>query len=96
MILAIIMWCACAGVGYLICKPKRREIDGIALGFVLGPVGVIIALLLPVGIPKSAPLTFAEASRLKYNCPRCRRPLLNSRKGRGTCSHCGHHCVGHE
>jgi hypothetical protein len=95
MILAVIMWCLCALVGAVICRPKNREAEGAALGFVLGPIGVIVAILLqpktPADAPDSAPVFHGAR---KYNCPRCHRPLPNAPRGRGTCAHCGHFCVG--
>jgi len=95
MVLAIIMWCLCALVGAYICRPKNREQDGIVLGLFLGPLGVVIALMLKPAAPKVADAP-AHAFRFKYNCPRCQRPLTNSRKGRATCAHCGYFAVGSE
>lgn len=41
-----------AGIGYAITRAKNREGgQGFALGCLLGPLGVLIALLLPVEPP---------------------------------------------
>jgi len=40
---AIIVGCLCGILGYLIGKEKYRPMEGAALGFFLGPLGVLIA-----------------------------------------------------
>lgn len=41
-----------AGLGYMIGNTKGRGTEGLALGLLLGPIGFIIALLLPEQGPK--------------------------------------------
>lgn len=89
-IFAVIMWCLCAIVGWLVAKPKGRETEGLLLGFVLGPLGVIVAALL-----ETKQLGAARPRSIQsFNCPRCGRPLPKSSSGRGTCSACGHVAAG--
>ena len=43
----IVIWIACAVAGYYIGKPKGRPGWGIALGFFLSVIGLIIIALIP-------------------------------------------------
>lgn len=46
-IIAFVLWCICGAIGAAICRPKNRMEEGAALGFFLGPIGVVITLFLP-------------------------------------------------
>jgi hypothetical protein len=46
----IATWCACAGLGAWVAGEKRRPAaQGVILGFLFGPIGVLILALLPNG-----------------------------------------------
>lgn len=42
----ILIWLACAALGYVIGKDKNRETEGLLLGLLLGLIGVVIIALL--------------------------------------------------
>ena len=46
MVIVIIAWAACGLLGWAVANGKGRGADGAALGFFLGPFGVIFAMLL--------------------------------------------------
>jgi len=48
LFLCFLAWCAFAGLGYYIAGQKgRSEAEGLILGFLFGPVGVLVEALLP-------------------------------------------------
>ena len=46
-IIPIVIWIACAVGGYYIGRPKGRPGWGLALGLILGIIGLIIIALIP-------------------------------------------------
>ncbi len=45
--MALIIWLLCGIIGYMIGEKKNRPVLGLALGFLLGVIGVIIMLVVP-------------------------------------------------
>lgn len=67
--LIILMWLGCAGIGAAITSSKNRGIgEGLALGGLLGLLGVVIAACLSRNQPRPPPGLVAVV------CPRCNAP----------------------
>ena len=63
LILGAVWIVVLGGVGYWIAQQKRRsEVEGAALGCLLGPLGWIIEAVLPTGEMPSAPVTRSSDS----------------------------------
>jgi hypothetical protein len=64
LILLAIVLVICAVVGYYISVQKSRDpVEGVALGCFLGPIGWLIAALLPTGTPPAAPVPSRHLAR---------------------------------
>ena len=88
VILGILGWLVCGLIGAALAKEKGREQEGLILGFLFGPIGIVIALLLPARTTgrRNAGTTFcpycATAIRVSdVECPSCHRaqPLRRSK-----------------
>lgn len=63
---AVIVWIVCAGIGAAICHSKNRNVgEGLALGGLLGIIGLVITVCLPSELPKAPP------GMIALQCPRC-------------------------
>lgn len=48
-LLAVVSMIVCGRLGYIVGRTRRQESLGLLLGVILGPLGVLIAALLPEG-----------------------------------------------
>lgn len=63
-------------IGALAASTKGNASAGFLFGFLLGPLGIVIAMLIP-----------ASAQAAAFRCPYCRGALPDGKVTR--CSHCG-------
>lgn len=63
-------------IGALVAGTKGNGGAGFLLGFLLGPIGILIAMLIPASEKKAA-----------WRCPYCRGALPDGKVSR--CVHCG-------
>lgn len=63
-------------IGGLIGRMKARSMDGFCLGLVLGPLGVIIALLLKDNTRKPCPFCKESIKKTAVLCPHCHQELI--------------------
>lgn len=68
-----LVWAFCVPIGYAIGRERGRGKDGAAL-WLLGPLGWIVAGLLPDARPR-CPACGAVLSAGTIRCPRCRAAL---------------------
>lgn len=80
----VIIWVVCAFIGYAIGKNKGRGTAGAVAGLLLGPIGIIVALVLQENREKSAEYAIAEGGMKK--CPFCAE-LIKSEAS--VCRYCG-------
>ncbi|WP_420386241.1 zinc ribbon domain-containing protein [Roseivirga sp.] len=73
----LILWFICGVVASLITRSRgRSEIGGFFLGALLGPLGIIVALVVP-----------KDPSKLGYTeCPYCAEYIKPNAR---VCKHCG-------
>jgi hypothetical protein len=74
MAAVVIIWLACAGIGYAIGNAKGRGTEGLLLGLILGVIGIIIIALLkprPVagGYPSMPPVPSTPANPMSPTAP---------------------------
>jgi predicted RNA-binding Zn-ribbon protein involved in translation (DUF1610 family) len=82
----ITMWVLQGGLTHLICQSKNRP-NGFWLGFLLGPIGIIVAVCLSKLPDGDDPLVAAwEAEKTTKKCPDCAETILADAK---VCKHCG-------
>ena len=66
LIMLFVLAIACGALGASITSGKNKGgVLGYALGFILGPIGVVVALLLPKDTPP------APMGMRAIRCPRC-------------------------
>lgn len=86
MLFAVIAWAACGLLGYVIGAGKGRGEEGAVLGFLLGPVGVIIAML--QGDKRTRCQFCREAVAPDATvCPHCQKAITP--RFNVLCSNCG-------
>ena len=80
VIAGLIVWLICGLIGAALAKEKGREQEGLILGFLFGPIGIVIALLLPartVGRRNTGatfcPYCSATIRISDMECPQCGR-----------------------
>jgi hypothetical protein len=80
LIIAVVVgWIACGLIGGALASEKGRGSDGLLLGFLFGPIGIVIALLLPPKAvahkqgTKHCPYCATAIDVSEMKCPNCRR-----------------------
>lgn len=82
--LMLLLAVVCGAIGYAIGKGKGRPTAGFWWGFLLGPLGVIVVLILPNEAAKLAPQVITVAATRR--CPFCAEDVrIEAIK----CKHCG-------
>ena len=67
--LIILVWIACAGIGYGVGKQKNAGRQGAALGLLLGPIGVLVASA--VDCRPCCPVCGTRLNLHPFLCPQC-------------------------
>lgn len=63
-----VLWAIFAGLGYYVAGQRGRpEVEGVVLGFLFGPLGVLIVLLLPAGEPEPRASTPRPVRRASWD-----------------------------
>lgn len=94
---AMLIGGVCAVIGGLIGRSKDRWGWGVALGLLLGPIGLIIVAVMPPGehaslLPKQAPIVVVPSStatidtRPRVPCPQCAELIIADAN---VCRFCG-------
>ena len=74
IVVAIIVWFICGIISANICRNKSQSgCAGFALGFILGPLGIIIALVMGPGL--KCPACMKGVDKEARLCPHCRSAL---------------------
>lgn len=82
-------WVACAGLGsYVSAEKGRGPAEGFVLGLLFGPLGVVVALLLPTVATLYPRLAAEEKGQVLFDCPTCGRALSASREHGGQLLNC--------
>ena len=74
----------CAIIGALILQPFKKQLEGAALGGLLGPIGLVIAAVYRANLRRAEQLE--SVSREARACPFCAELILRHAK---ICKHCG-------
>jgi hypothetical protein len=83
----ITMWVLQGGLTYLICQAKNRS-NGFWLGFLLGPIGIVVAVCMAKLPGENESLVAApEAAKATKKCPDCAETILADAR---VCKHCGY------
>jgi len=87
VVFAVIAWAACGVLGYLIASGKGRGDEGAALGFLLGPIGVVCSALLG---DKRTRCQFCRepVTPGATTCPHCREAIRPASDVRTRCRFC--------
>lgn len=80
----VIIWIICAVLGGMIGSSKGRGGAGVALGLLLGPIGVLIVAFLPANTAKAEEKAISEGGMRK--CPFCAELVKAEAL---VCKHCG-------
>ena len=80
----VIIWIVCAVLGGMVGSSKGRGGAGVALGLLLGPIGVLIVAFLPANTAKAEEKALSEGGMRK--CPFCAE-LVKAEAV--VCKHCG-------
>jgi len=89
-IFVIAVWLLTAAIGAALGATKGRSNEGFALGLLLGPIGLIIALLLPakpMAGARRCPLCRETVADDATVCPHCQREIGTAFNV--TCASCG-------
>lgn len=78
MEIALFLWLMCGIVAAMIGSRKGAGCAGFALGFLLGPFGILIALFMG-GNRKACPYCRELIHKEAIVCPRCQRDLVAMR-----------------
>lgn len=85
-------WVGCAALGaYVSVQKGRQGGEGFTLGLLFGPLGVLVALLLPTVVTHYPRLRAEERGQLIFGCPTCGDEVTTSREHGGqrlTCPRC--------
>lgn len=88
-----VWWLACAGLGgYVSAQKGRNPGEGVVLGLLFGPLGVVVALLLPTVATLYPRLRAEEHGQLLFECPACGLEAQTDREYGGrllNCAGCG-------
>jgi len=80
-----VIWIVCIAVGMAICQERGRStLDGLLLGLLLGPIGVIICVVLPTDVNALEKTALRSGEMRK--CPYCAEPV---RPQATVCRYCG-------
>ena len=66
----VIFWLVCGVVAAMIGADKGEAVSGFVVGFVLGPLGVVVALL-SQGNTKKCDACQKRVNRMATKCPYC-------------------------
>ncbi len=80
----VIIWIVCAVLGGMVGSSKGRGGAGVALGLLLGPIGVLIVAFLPANTAKAEEKALSEGGMRK--CPFCAELVKAEAL---VCKHCG-------
>jgi hypothetical protein len=78
MEILILVWLACPILAGMIAARKGSAFAGLLLGALLGPLGVIIALLSP-GSTKVCPWCRSRIDERASVCPKCTRDIKRAK-----------------
>lgn len=83
-----LIWLICGFIGAAVAQSRGHGCAGLIMGFLFGPLGIIIALVMPPdykGMGKrQCPYCREWIDPLAVKCPKCQGDLINLR-----CPRCG-------
>ncbi len=52
--LFLVLWIICGVAGYMLMDPYGRKWEGAGVGFILGPIGIVIVFIMRMNADKAA------------------------------------------